>query len=84
MAKTLKKGQWIRFSALDDMTAQPIELVGEVLGFAEDFASNFRTEFELEMCGIDYYIVRVPRPGYSTKHLIHISDFLRFETERSV
>lgn len=71
----LRKGQTIRFIAMDEFTGQEVKLSGVVIG---DYMI-VRKNFPLEMGEVDkesnLYLVDVP--DHSGHHVVHISEVIK-------
>jgi len=75
----LRKGQTIKFTAIDDLTGQEVKLTGVVVG---DY-KMIKKDFPLEMGEVDkksnLYLVDVP--NRSGKFVVHISEIIKESLE---
>jgi len=75
----LRKGQTIRFTAMDDFTGKEIELSGIVIGNYR----NIKEQYPLEMGEVDkksnLYLVEVP--NRSGNFVVHISEIIKESSE---
>ena len=75
----LRKGQTIKFTAIDNLTGQEVKLIGVVVG---DYVI-IKKNFPLEMGEVDnksnLYLVEVP--NRSGKFVVHISEIIKESLE---
>ena len=74
-----RKGQTIRFKAIDDFTGKEIELSGTVIGDWKKIKKNYPTEQGEVDENSDVFLVKAAH--WAGNHIVHISEIIKESSE---